>query len=47
MNNILSLLDNYTLDNADDIDKALAEEYISWTKVLYYGGTDSDTKEHR
>lgn len=28
MNNILLLLDNYTLDNADDIAKALAEEYI-------------------
>lgn len=27
MNNFLSLLDNYTLDNADDIAKALAEDF--------------------
>lgn len=27
MNNILSLLDNYTLDNADDIAKALALDF--------------------
>lgn len=27
MNDILSLLDNYTLDNADDIAKALAEDF--------------------
>ena len=25
MNNILSVLDNYTLDNADDIAKAMAD----------------------
>lgn len=27
MNDILSLLDNYTLDNADDIAKGLAEDF--------------------
>ncbi|MBP3245987.1 MAG: helix-turn-helix transcriptional regulator [Bacteroidaceae bacterium] len=27
MNNILSVLSNYTLDNADDIAKALAEDF--------------------
>ena len=27
MNDILSLLDNYTLDNVDDIAKALAEDF--------------------
>ena len=27
MNNILSLLDNYTLDNADDIAKTLADDF--------------------
>ena len=27
MNDILSLLDNYTLDNADDIAKALADDF--------------------
>lgn len=27
MNDILSLLDNYTLDNADDIAKTLAEDF--------------------
>lgn len=27
MNNILSLLENYTLDNADDIARALAEDF--------------------
>ncbi len=27
MNNILSVLNNYTLDNADDIAKALAEDF--------------------
>ena len=27
MNNILSLLESYTLDNADDIAKALAEDF--------------------
>lgn len=27
MNNILSLLDNFTLDNADDIAKSLADDF--------------------
>lgn len=27
MNNILSVLDNYTLDNADDIAKAIADDF--------------------
>ena len=27
MNNILSLLESYTLDNADDIARALAEDF--------------------
>ena len=27
MNNILSLLDNFTLDNADDIAKSLANDF--------------------